>query len=54
MAPACDDLPAGLCLAYLNGAHVRVDLWRESRSPRTKAWVEVGGLLVLGIPMSAC
>ncbi|NIY97320.1 TRAP transporter small permease subunit, partial [Salipiger sp. HF18] len=37
-------------LAYLNGIHVRVDLWREARSDRTKAWVEVAALLVLGIP----
>jgi TRAP-type mannitol/chloroaromatic compound transport system permease small subunit len=37
-------------LAYLNATHVRVDLWREARSPRTKAWVEVGALLILGIP----
>lgn len=37
-------------LAYLNGTHVRVDLWRETRSPRTKAWIEVAALLVLGIP----
>lgn len=37
-------------LAYLNGTHVRVDLWRENRSPRTKAWVEIGALLILGIP----
>lgn len=37
-------------LAYLNGTHVRVDLWRETRTDRTKAWVEVAALLVLGIP----
>lgn len=37
-------------LAYLNGTHVRVDLWRETRSPRTKAWIEVAALLVFGIP----
>lgn len=37
-------------LAYLNGTHVRVDLWRETRTPMIKARIEIAALLILGIP----
>ncbi len=37
-------------LAYLNGTHVRVDLWRERRNERTRGWVELLALLVFALP----
>lgn len=43
----------GLGATYLAGGHVRVDLWREKRSPRTKAWVEILGIVFLFIPYVA-
>lgn len=41
-----------LCLGatYVADGHVRVDLWREKRSERTQAWIEVIGILLLLIP----
>lgn len=40
-------------LAYLDGAHVRVDIWREHRAPRTRGWIEVIGILALALPFCA-
>lgn len=37
-------------LSYLNGSHVRVDVWREHRSPRARGWLEVFGILVFALP----
>lgn len=40
-------------LAYLDGAHVRVDVWRDHRGPRTRGWIEVIGILLLALPFCA-
>lgn len=37
-------------LAYFVGAHVRVDIWREKRSERTRGWVELLAILLLAMP----
>lgn len=37
-------------LAYLNGTHVRVDIWREQQSERTRGWVELLALLIFALP----
>ena len=37
-------------LAYLNGSHVRIDIWRDHRRPRTRGWLEVFGILVFALP----
>ncbi|MEO4002167.1 TRAP transporter small permease subunit [Mesorhizobium sp. CAU 1732] len=37
-------------LAYLNGTHVRVDLWRENRTERTRGWIELLAILVFALP----
>lgn len=37
-------------MAYLTGNHVRVDLWREHRRPRTRGWTELLGILTLALP----
>lgn len=37
-------------LGYLMNAHVRVDIFREMLSRRKQAWLELFGLVVLGIP----
>ena len=44
-----------LCLgyAYLQDAHVRINLVRDRLGARAKAWVEVAGLLVFLLPYSA-
>jgi TRAP-type mannitol/chloroaromatic compound transport system permease small subunit len=36
--------------AYLRDAHVRIDVVRESLSPRRRAWIEVAGGLFLILP----
>ena len=36
--------------AYLNNAHVRVDIFREMLSRRGQAWVEFWGIVLLAIP----
>jgi TRAP-type mannitol/chloroaromatic compound transport system permease small subunit len=36
--------------AYLNNAHVRVDIFREMLGRRGQAWVEFWGILLLAIP----
>ena len=40
----------GFGAAYLRDAHVRVDLVREGFSPRTKAWLELFGIVFLLVP----
>ena len=40
-------------LAYLEGTHVRVDLWREKRTPRARGFVELVGILALALPFCA-
>lgn len=35
---------------YLANAHVRVDVFRELLQRRTQAWLELVGLIILGIP----
>lgn len=40
-------------LAYLEGAHVRVDLWRERRTPRARGLIELICILVLALPFCA-
>jgi TRAP-type mannitol/chloroaromatic compound transport system permease small subunit len=44
-----------LCLGatYVKDRHVRVGLWRDSRSPRTQAWIEIIGILFLLVPFLA-
>lgn len=39
--------------AYLQGAHVRIELLRERWSARTKAWVELWGILFFLLPFTA-
>ncbi|MFZ5609131.1 MAG: TRAP transporter small permease subunit [Pseudomonadota bacterium] len=41
-----------LCLgyAYLQSAHVRIEVLRERMGRRTQAWVELGGALILLLP----
>ncbi|MCH8348463.1 MAG: TRAP transporter small permease subunit, partial [Proteobacteria bacterium] len=37
---------------YLEGAHVRIELFREKWSARTKAWVELFGILLFLLPFT--
>lgn len=37
-------------LAYLNGTHVRVDIWREQQPERRRGWVELIALLAFAMP----
>ncbi len=39
--------------AYLNNAHVRVDIFREMFGRRGQAWIEFWGILLLAIPYLA-
>jgi len=39
-------------IAYLANAHVRVDIFRELMPKSKQAWIEIIGLLVLGIPFA--
>lgn len=39
--------------AYLNNAHVRVDIFREMLGRRGQAWIEFWGILLLAIPYLA-
>lgn len=36
--------------AYFVGAHVRVDIWREHRTERTRGWIELLAILLLAMP----
>lgn len=38
---------------YLEGAHVRIELFREKWSAKTKAWVELFGILFFLLPFTA-
>ncbi len=40
-------------LAYLDGTHVRIDVWRDRRGPRTRGWIEVVGILAFALPFCA-
>ncbi len=40
----------GLGYAYLRDAHVRIDIVRDHLMPRTRAWVELVGCLLVLIP----
>lgn len=41
----------GLAFALKHGAHVRVDVFSQRWSPRTRAWVEFAGMAVLLLPL---
>lgn len=41
----------GLPVALYDDAHVRVDVLRESQSPRTRAWFDLAGLALFLIPV---
>lgn len=41
-----------LSYAVLNDSHVRVDVWAEHMRPRTRAWIELFGLVVLLLPFA--
>ena len=41
----------GLAYALRHGGHVRVDVFSQRWSPRTRAWVEVGGGVLLLLPL---
>ena len=41
-----------LGFAYLHGAHVRIEILREKWSARTKAWVELAGILIFLLPFT--
>jgi len=43
----------GLAYAQVNNAHIRVDLFYGAFSPRSKAWIELFGLLFLVFPFIA-
>lgn len=40
----------GMAYTQVADAHVRVDLFRQKMSPKTKHWVEIFGLLFLSMP----
>jgi TRAP-type mannitol/chloroaromatic compound transport system permease small subunit len=40
----------GLGYAYLRDAHVRIDLVRDRLTPRTRAWIELFGCLLVLVP----
>jgi TRAP-type mannitol/chloroaromatic compound transport system permease small subunit len=43
------------CAGYvlLVNEHVRVDVWSSRCSPRTRAWIDIVGLLLCALPMTA-
>jgi TRAP-type mannitol/chloroaromatic compound transport system permease small subunit len=43
------------CAGYvlLVNEHVRVDVWSSRCTPRTRAWIDVVGLLLFALPMTA-
>ncbi|HET7527436.1 MAG TPA: TRAP transporter small permease subunit [Burkholderiaceae bacterium] len=43
------------CAGYvlLVNEHVRVDAWSSRRTPRTRAWIDIAGLLLCALPMTA-
>jgi TRAP-type mannitol/chloroaromatic compound transport system permease small subunit len=44
---------SGLFACAAHDRHVRVDVFRERMSPRTRAWVDLYGILLLQIPFLA-
>ena len=42
------------CAGYvlLVNEHVRVDVWSSRCSPRTRAWIDIAGLLLCALPMT--
>ena len=40
----------GMAYALRHGAHVRVDVFSQRWTPRTRAWVEVAGMVLLLMP----
>jgi TRAP-type mannitol/chloroaromatic compound transport system permease small subunit len=42
------------CAGYvlLVNEHVRVDVWSSRRTPRTRAWIDLAGLLACALPMT--
>jgi len=42
------------CAGYvlLVNEHVRVDVWSSRRTPRTRAWIDLGALLLCALPMT--
>lgn len=44
----------GAAATLRDDAHVRVDILRNKMSPRLKAWIELGGIYLLLIPMCIC
>ncbi len=40
----------GLSYAYSADAHIRVDVLREGMHPKTQAWIELYGILILLLP----
>jgi TRAP-type mannitol/chloroaromatic compound transport system permease small subunit len=42
------------CAGYvlLVNEHVRVDVWSSRRTPRTRAWIDIAGLLACALPMT--
>ncbi len=43
----------GLSFAYQADAHIRVDVLHERLSPRTRAWIELYGIVLLLLPFIA-
>ena len=43
----------GLSYAYAADAHIRVDVLRESMQPKTQAWIELYGIVILLLPFTA-
>ena len=43
-----------LCLgwAYVKGSHVRIDIFRERCSERTRCWIEIAGILLFLLPFT--
>jgi TRAP-type mannitol/chloroaromatic compound transport system permease small subunit len=41
----------GMAYALRHGSHVRVDVFSQRWTPRTRAWVEVAGMVVLLLPL---
>lgn len=37
-------------MAYFVGSHVRVDIWREHQTERTRGWIELLAIVLLALP----
>lgn len=42
----------GLSYAYQSDSHIRVDVLYERYSPRTRAWIELYGIVLLALPFA--